>query len=205
MIDTFIFDTDASQFAIGAVLSQEQSGVERPEAYASRKLSKAKTNYCVTRKELLAVVNFLKYFRHYLLGRTNHAALQWLLRISESIGQQACWMWYMEEFDFEIHHRAGSRHGNADSMSRRPCRLKDCLCQTSGHFGEVTEANVGDDVPASGDVHSLSTTIATVNAFHDVYSLNPCDMVCTHRIESAVVAPDPLTPPDVVWNDGRYQ
>jgi len=81
-------------------------------------------------------------------------------------------MGYMEEFDFEIQHRPASRHGNADSMSRRPCRLKDCLCQTSRHFQEVTEANVGHDVLVSDDVNSLPTTIATVNAIHDVYSVN---------------------------------
>jgi len=85
-VDMFILDTDASQYAIGGVLSEVEDGLERTVAYVSRKLSKAEVNYCVTRKELLAVVNFLKHFRHYLLGRrfrvrTDHAALQWLRRI----------------------------------------------------------------------------------------------------------------------------
>ena len=147
-VDVFILDTDASQFAIGAVLSQVQKGVERPVAYASRKLSKAEINYCVTRKELLAVVNFLKYFHHYLLGRrfrvrTDHAALQWLRRIPEPVGQQVRWIGYMEEFDFEIVHRAGNRHGNADSMSRRPCRKKDCFCSTAEE-GTFCESCTGD-------------------------------------------------------------
>jgi len=100
--DMFILDTDASQYAIGAVLSQLQEGVQRPVAYASRKLSKV--NYCVTRKELLAIVHFLKYFHHYLLGckfrvRTDHAALQWLRRMPDPVGQQARCIGYMEEFD----------------------------------------------------------------------------------------------------------
>jgi len=93
-VDTFILDTDALQYAIGAVLSQLQEGIERPVAYASRKLSKSEVNYCVTRKKLLAVVNFLKYFHHYLLGRRfkirmDHAALQWLWHTPEPVGQQA--------------------------------------------------------------------------------------------------------------------
>jgi hypothetical protein len=87
--DKFILDCDASQCAIGGVLSQIQDGEEHPIAYASRKLSKSEVNYCVTRKEALAVVYFLKYFRHYLLGnkflvRTDHAALQWVRRFSRS-------------------------------------------------------------------------------------------------------------------------
>ena len=65
----FILDTDASDTAIGAVLSQMQGGQEKVTAYASRTLSKSERKYCVTKKELLAVVHFVKYFRHYLYGR----------------------------------------------------------------------------------------------------------------------------------------
>ena len=129
--DPFVLDTDASNWAIGAVLSQKQEGTERVIAYASRKLSKAEMNYCVTRRELLAIVFFLKYFRHYLLGRpflvrTDHAALQWLRRTPEVMGQQARWLNTMEEYDFTVMHRPGSRHGNADAMSRLPCVRADC-------------------------------------------------------------------------------
>ena len=65
----FILDTDASAYAIGAVLSQVQEGRERVIAYGSRCLDKPERNYCVTRREMLAVVYFTKYFKHYLLGR----------------------------------------------------------------------------------------------------------------------------------------
>ena len=65
-----MLDTDASDQGIGAVLSQVQSdGQERVVAYASRLLSKSERRYCVTRKELLAVIVFLCHFRQYLLGR----------------------------------------------------------------------------------------------------------------------------------------
>ena len=74
---TFILDADASKYAIGAELSQVQNGVERTIAYASNILLPAQKRYCVTRKELLAVVKFTDQFRHYLLGkefilRTDH-------------------------------------------------------------------------------------------------------------------------------------
>ena len=63
-----ILDTDVSQYAIGALLSKRKDGLERPIAIASRSLSKSERKYCVTRKEFLAVVRFIKYFRHYLYG-----------------------------------------------------------------------------------------------------------------------------------------
>ncbi|CAG2185648.1 unnamed protein product [Mytilus edulis] len=86
--EEFILDTDASHFGIGAVLSQVQEGKERVIGYASRTLNKPERNYCVTRKELLAVVYFIKYFRHYLLGRhfklrTDHGSLTWLYKFKD--------------------------------------------------------------------------------------------------------------------------
>ena len=63
----FILDCDASDYGIGAVLSQVQDGVERVIAYGSRTLNNAEENYCVTRREMLALVYFTKYFQEYLI------------------------------------------------------------------------------------------------------------------------------------------
>lgn len=119
----FILDTDASSFAIGAVLTQIQDGQERVIAYASRTLEKPEQNYCVTRKEMLAVVFFTKYFKHYLLGRrfilrTDHGSLPWLHRFKEPEGQVQRWLQQLSQFDFDIVHRPGLKHGNADAISR---------------------------------------------------------------------------------------
>ena len=128
---TFYLDTDASDFGLGSVLSQEQGGVERVIAYASKSLSRAEKNYCVTRRELLAVVNGLKTYKQFLLGRpfvirTDHSALRWLQKTPEPLAQQARWLAFIEQFQFEIVHRPGHRHGNADGLSRRPEPCKQC-------------------------------------------------------------------------------
>ena len=110
--DTYILDTDASHHVIVAVLSQVQAGEERVIAYASQTYSKAEVNYYTTRQELLAVVHFVMQFKQYLLGRefvirTDHAALTWLQRTPDIIGQQARWQERMQEFNFKIPHRRG--------------------------------------------------------------------------------------------------
>ena len=122
-----ILDTDASKFGIGGVISQLDNGVERVISFASRSLSKAERNYCVTRKELLAAVHFVKHFRPYIYGqpftlRTDHASLRWLINFKEPEGQLARWLEVLSEFDFKIVHRPGKKHQNADSLSRKPCR-----------------------------------------------------------------------------------
>ena len=121
----FILDTDASNTGVGAVLSQVQAGEEKVIAYASRCLTKGERKHSVTRKELLAVVTFVRHFRHYLLGkqfilRTNHSSLKWLQSFKEPEGQVARWLECLQEFSFDVQHRKGKLHGNADSLSRYP-------------------------------------------------------------------------------------
>jgi len=123
----YVLDTDASNFTIGAVLSQMQDGEERVIAYASKALSRSERNYCVTHREMLGVVYYMRAFRQFLLGRKfliciDHAALQWIQKTPEPIGQQARWCEIIQEFQYDIEHRAGRLHTNADTMSRRPCR-----------------------------------------------------------------------------------
>lgn len=121
--DYSILDTDASEFAIGAELSQIQNGVERTIAYASLTLLPEQRRYCTTRKELLAVVFFTRYFRYYLLGRcftvrTDHSSLQWLLNFRYPEGQIARWIEELSQYNMTIQHREGKNHINADALSR---------------------------------------------------------------------------------------
>ena len=123
----FILDTDASDLAIGAVLSQKIDGQEHVIAYASRTLTKSERRYCVTRKELLALVHFVKYFRHYLYGkpftaRTDHGSLRWLMNFKNPEGQIARWIEVLSSYDMKIEHRPGRLHRNADGLSRIPCK-----------------------------------------------------------------------------------
>jgi len=78
-----IMNTEDSDHSVGAVLSQVQDGREVVVAYYSKALSAPEKNYCMTRRELLAVVKAVKHFRPYLYGRTfrlrtDHASLIWL-------------------------------------------------------------------------------------------------------------------------------
>jgi len=130
----YTLDTDASEAALGAVLQQEQDGQLKVIAYASRALSHTERRYCITRKELLGVVFGLKRFQQHLLGRSfiiriDHAALTFLKRTPEPIGQQGRWLDLLSEYNFEIQHRPGRVHGNSDALSRRPCvRGQDADC-----------------------------------------------------------------------------
>jgi hypothetical protein len=109
------------------VLSQVQDGHERVIAYYNKTLNKAERNYCVTRRELLAIVRTLEHFHKYLYGqkfhlRTDHSALTWLMSFKNLEGQTARWIQRLQEYNFTSEHRQGRKHNNADALSRRPCQ-----------------------------------------------------------------------------------
>ena len=141
--EPFILDADASDQGIGGVLSQVQGGQERVISYGSRKLSKSERNYSVTKKELLAVVHFVKHYKHYLYGRkfkirTDHGSLRWLCNFKDVQGQLARWIETLSAFDYEICYRPGSQHKNADALSRMPFDSKNTSCKNSVNHVKLT-------------------------------------------------------------------
>ena len=116
--------TDASDFAIGAILLQDQGKDWQPIAYESRKLQPAELRRNVYEKEMLAVLHALKTWRCYVEGRpvelvTDHESLKWLLTQKELDRQQAKWVHVLSQFDIDIVYRPG-RINPADALSRHP-------------------------------------------------------------------------------------
>lgn len=119
----YILETDASQSAAGYILSQVQEGQTRVIAYSGQKLNDAQRNYNTTEKEALAVVLGFQHYDSFLRGNkvhvvTDHIALKWLLTNKTPKGRLARWIAYLQQFDFEVEHKAGKLHANADTMSR---------------------------------------------------------------------------------------
>ena len=125
MNEPFILYNDASQFAIGAVLAQVQNGLERVICYASKPLNKAQSRYSTTKRELLAILNYTRHFKHYLLRQrfkiiTDHRALQWLHNFKDPDALTARWLKKLAASDYEIEHRSGKSIGHADCMPGLP-------------------------------------------------------------------------------------
>ena len=119
-----MIDTDASETALGAVLSQIIDGEERPITFESRVLSKTEVNYATTKREAQGIVQAMQWFRLCIYGsqcivRTDHASLQWLF------GQNADGMTFrmiqkMQDYFYRTVQRPGEKQCNADGLSRRP-------------------------------------------------------------------------------------
>lgn len=119
----FLLTTDASNVAIGAVLSQGPVGSDKPIAYASRTLNTSESNYSTIEKELLAIVWATKYFRPYLFGRkfkilSDHKPLQWVMNLKEPNSRLTRWRLKLSEYDFTVVYKLGKHNTNADALSR---------------------------------------------------------------------------------------
>jgi hypothetical protein len=130
----FLLHTDASNYAIGAVLAQkDDNGHERVIAYASRVLTPAETHYTVTEKECLAIIWATKHFHTFLQGSsfsivTDHEAIPWLKTHKNPKGRLARWIIHLSEYEpYLIIRRKGSSHTNADALSQLETNLADSL------------------------------------------------------------------------------
>ena len=141
----FNVTTDASNFAIGAVLSQGDFPKDLPIAYASRCLNSAECNYSVIEKELLAIVWAVRHFRPYLYGRrfrivTDHQPLTWLFNIKDPKSRLVRWRLELEEYDYSIVYKPGRVNSNADALSRNPVTMNNSKPQekviTNSHLEE---------------------------------------------------------------------
>ena len=145
----FIIHCDAAtNHGIGGILVQKDDdeegnhamGGERPVSFYGRRFNDAERNYTVTESELLGVLESIKHFRPYLYGRhftivTDHAALRWLHTMKESVAGGASsrltrWSLKLQEYSFDVVHKAGKMHHDADAISRlvgciRPTRKGD--------------------------------------------------------------------------------
>ena len=140
----FEVTTDASNYAIGAILSQDN----HPLCYASRTLNPAEINYSTIEKELLAIVWSCKYFRPYLFGRkftilTDHKPLQWLFSLKEPNSRLVRWRLKLEEFDYVIQYKKGKNNQAADALSRNPVDLNaletQSLFNNAGDIDDIIE------------------------------------------------------------------
>jgi len=121
-----VIETDASDFTIGAVLSQrDDKGRLHPVAFHSRKFQPAEINYEIHDKELLAIVDAFKHWRRYCEGAvhqiqvfSDHQNLEYFMTTKVLNRWQARWAQELAGVDFRIYYRPESQNGKPDALSR---------------------------------------------------------------------------------------
>lgn len=158
----FMLTTDASDYAIGAVLSQGTPGKDRPIAFASRTLNVTEEKYSTTEKELLAIVWAVKHFKPYLYGRrfklvTDHKPLIYSLTNSNS--KIIRWKLDLSEFDYEISYKPGKQNVVADALSR--IRTEDEVNANTSSEDDLETIHSAD----TSDDYFINCTERAINLF----------------------------------------
>jgi hypothetical protein len=117
-------------------------------AYASRSNNSAESNYSSYEGEALAAVWAIAHFRPYLYGQkftlvTDHQSLKWLMESDKLTGKLVRWALLLQEYDFEVVHRAGIANLDADGLSRNPSPLDEDLTRARWHGDCDREAMSG--------------------------------------------------------------
>ena len=181
----FSVQADASDRGLGAVLTQQVGGTDRPVLYLSRKLSDREGPYSTVEKECLAIRWAVGALRYYLLGRqftlySDHAPLQWLHRMKDANARITRWYLVLQPFHFRVAHRPGAQMVVADFLSRsggggvglRPDGSPACV----GRWGYVE----GGGVWPVGGVWSTGSAGAIGSDCGQVSAIRPNQEVCIY-------------------------
>ncbi|XP_033221163.1 uncharacterized protein LOC117175565 [Belonocnema kinseyi] len=139
----FVLTTDASNDALGGVLSQGHLGQDLPIAFASRTLQSADLNYSTIEKELLSIVFNVKHFRPYLFGQnftlvTDHRPLVWLHGLKDPVSRLTRWRIKLSVYDYTIVYKAGKINSNADALSRNPSERNESIRPNANLTATIT-------------------------------------------------------------------
>jgi len=127
-LEPFQVEADSSDFATGAVLSQQSTadGKWHPVVFYSKSLSSVEQNYKIHNKEMLAIIRALEEWRHFLEGATypveiwtDHKNLEYFMMAKKLNRRQARWSLHLARFDFLLHHCLGRTMGKPDALLRR--------------------------------------------------------------------------------------
>jgi len=122
-----ILETDASDYALAAIISRRTSDGEiHPIAFHSRSFHAAELNYDTHDKELLAIFEAFKHWRQYFEGSrtpidvvTDHQNLEYFATTKILTRRQARWSEYLSQFNMVIRFRPGKLGAKPDALTRR--------------------------------------------------------------------------------------
>ena len=165
----FIVEVDASKFAVGGVLHQEQrDGTIRPVSYCSYALSPPQQNWEPYSQETFALVLAVRKWHPYLFGnrftfRSDHNPLKNIRSKKDPRGKIANWLMELEEYDYEIEHIPGKNNVVADSLSRSgtsseppASRLEEFVNAVSDEFKEQLRTAQAEDIVVQRAIGDLS-------------------------------------------------
>lgn len=133
----FAIETDSSDLAVGAVLTQLIDGERRCIAFFSKKLSSTQKRYSATERECLAMLMAIDHFRHFVEATqftiiTDAMSLTFLktMSINSKSPRIARWAMKIQGYDIQFQYKKGRDNISADALSRAVCAISSNVLDT---------------------------------------------------------------------------
>ena len=195
-------ETDASGDAICGILSQNLPNRQasgklqwRPVAFYSRKMVPAERNYDTHDQELLAIIESLREWRHYLQGSknpfqvfTDHDNLRYFMNTKILSRRQARWAEYLSRFHFSIIHRPGKRNP-ADGPSRRPDYVREAQEGQAEENAQLIK-RLTHQLRRKGVV-TPSQNVNRADIGSSITAVSMADSTVVHLLDPAMMSSDP--------------
>ena len=169
----FELHCDASGAGLGSVLYQEQDGLKRVIAYASRGLSRAEMNYPAHKLEFLALKwSVSEKFHDYLFGHeftvyTDNNPLTYVLTSARLDATGHRWLAALAAYNFDIVYKPGASNSDADGMSRLPAGPQRTSVKDCHHIPVESVGQVCNSSQATSYVEGLAFSAAVVDDSFD--------------------------------------
>ncbi|GBN12599.1 Retrovirus-related Pol polyprotein from transposon 297 [Araneus ventricosus] len=171
----FLLWTDASNYALGAVLLQGP-GLKGTIEYVSRLLNSDERNYSTTEQEALAVFWELIKFRGYIEGSkitvaSDHQPLKWLMKLKSLFGMLVCLALQLQSFNLNLEYIPGKSNAIADMLSRLDFDREMHSCE---------ENTVSTDFPASSPMETLEEQLKDEDLLKIIHCFENDDKEVNH-------------------------
>jgi len=184
--------TEASGYASGAVLEQDDGQGRRPVAYFSQVLNIHEQRYSIRERQLLAVVKSVRFWRCYLYGRTfvvhtDRESLKYLRTQEKLKDRQVRWLEQLDPYQFNISPVKGTANAVADALTRHPTNAPDKEIPNQ----DLLSCDIAETIgihPKKPEINSLMTTHLNEQGLatqREEYRADP---------EFATVAQEPVAP-----------
>lgn len=212
--ESFIITTDASDIAVGAVLSQGKVPNDRPIQFASKVLNAAQKKYSTIEKELLGIVFGITTYRHYVYGVpfiliVDHKPLVYLFNIKDPNSRLYRMRHLISEYNFKIIYRPGKLNTVADALSRisyeahDPADLGIVLTLTRSAAQQVQKPDTDIEYRKNNhnfyeivEMNDLLTHSDTLDQIFYIFSSADCEMKrkLEYRLKTSIKLPTNFLP-----------
>ena len=164
--------TDASENAVGDMLTQEKEGMDMPVAYFSKVINDYERNYSPEEKECLALLYAVNNFRPYLYGREfilacDNKPVHWMTYVENPGTRLIKWRLKLKDYQYTYEYKKGKLNKSVEALSENPIADQEDVDSSSSYDSEDSSCQENLIVAKKSAESEINTDFSRVLVIHD--------------------------------------